>query len=69
MEKFESQTEKATDLELALFLIKHIDDPCEDLQGNNIRDFYLREAKRALGTMRDPEAKKKLEDAIRKYSE
>jgi hypothetical protein len=58
---------KATDIELAEFLIKHIDNPCEDLSGNNIRGFYLREAKRALDTMQDPEAKALLESAINRY--
>lgn len=68
MKNFEKR-EKATDMELAEFLIGHIDNPCEDLQGNNIRDFYIREAKKVLDTMQDLEAKKKLEDAINKYSE
>lgn len=68
MENFERK-EKATDMELATFLIKHINDPCEDLHGNNIRRFYIREAKKALETIQDLEAKKMLEDIIRKYSE
>jgi len=67
MENFERK-EKATDMELAFFLIKHIDNPCEDLQGNNIRDFYIREAKKTLNTIQDLEAKKLLEDIIQKYS-
>ncbi|MFA5318716.1 MAG: hypothetical protein WC323_04605 [Patescibacteria group bacterium] len=68
MENFEKR-EKATDMELALFLIKHINNPCEDLHENNIRDFYIREAKKALDTFRNPEAKQLLEDIIQKYSE
>lgn len=68
MENFEKK-EKATDMELALFLIKHIDNPCEDLHGNNVRDVYMREAKKALDTIQDLEAKKILEDTIQKYSE
>lgn len=67
MENFEGK-EKATDMELAFFLIKHINNPCEDLHGNNIRDFYIREAKKALDTTQDLEAKKMLEDIIKKYS-
>ena len=59
---------KATDMELAFFLIKHIDNPCEDMHENNIRDFYIREAKKALDTIQDLEAKKLLEDTIQKYS-
>ncbi len=55
-------------MELASFLIKHIDNPCGDLQGNNIRDFYIREAEKALETIQDLEAKKMLLDIIKKYS-
>lgn len=66
-ENFENK-EKATDRELALFLIKHINNPCEDLEGNNIRDFYIREAKKVLETFQDVESKQLLEDVIKKYS-
>ena len=68
MKNFENE-EKATDLEFALFLIKHIKTPCEDLQGNNLKNFYLREAKRALETMKDEEAKNLLKSIIREHSE
>jgi len=68
MENFEKK-EKATDIELATFLIKHINDPCKDLHGNNIRKFYISEAKKALDTFQNQEAKKLLEDIIKKYSE
>jgi hypothetical protein len=67
MENFERK-EEATDLELVLFLIKHIENPCEDLSKNNIRDFYIGEAKKSLDTVRDPGARKMLEDTIKKYS-
>lgn len=63
MKNFETK-EPATDMEMALILAKHIDNPCEDEQGNNIRDFYIREAKKVLETMQDPDAKKFLENAI-----
>jgi hypothetical protein len=71
MENFESpkSTEKPTDLEFALYLIKHIQAPCGDTKGNNLRDFYLREAKRALETMKDTEAKEFLKSIIKEYSE
>ncbi|OGF43957.1 hypothetical protein A2555_02340 [Candidatus Falkowbacteria bacterium RIFOXYD2_FULL_39_16] len=59
----------ATDMELATFLIKHINDPCEDLDGNNIRDFYIREAKRALLAFNDDEARRLLETTIDKYKD
>lgn len=67
MEKFKPQ-EQSSDMELTLFLANHIDKPCEDLDGNNIREFYLREAKRAAETFQDPVAKELLESIIRKYS-
>lgn len=60
--------EEATDMELAFFLIKHIENPCEDLHGNSIRDFYIREAEKALTTIQDLKAKKMLEATIKKYS-
>jgi len=44
---------KATDMELTLFLIRHIENPCKDLDGNNIRNFYIREAKRAITKMKN----------------
>jgi len=59
--------EKASDIELALFLIKHIEKPCEDLEGNNIRSFYIREAQRILNTIKNPDAKKLLVDTMDKY--
>jgi len=67
MENFEKR-EKATDMELALFLIQHINNPCEDLQGNNIRDFYIREAQKALDKFQDPQAEQLLRDTIQRYS-
>jgi len=68
MENFEKK-EKATDMEFALFLIQHINNPCEDPQGNNLRDFYIKEAQKSLDTFQDQETKQVLEDAIKKYSE
>lgn len=68
MENFEGK-EKASDAESVLILIKHIENPCENLQGNNIRAFYIGEAKRILDTIRDPEMKKLLEEVIEKYTE
>ncbi|MBI4779579.1 hypothetical protein HY797_03970 [Candidatus Falkowbacteria bacterium] len=59
--------ERATDMEIALFLIKHINQPCEYLPGNNIRDFYIREARKILETTQDQDVKKILEDTIYKY--
>jgi len=56
-------------MELALSLIQHIDAPCEDSGGNNIRDFYIREAEKSLDTFQNPEARQLLKDTIEKYSE
>ena len=68
MEKFEPK-EEMTDMELVLFLIKHIEEPCEDKDGNNVRSVYLREAKRVLETKKFDNlfAKKFLEKTIEKY--
>jgi len=73
MEKFEKnlkKEEKANDIELAEFLVKHIDNPCtvelENGRIENIRPFYIREAKKALENMTDPVAidllKRKIQD-------
>ncbi len=63
-----SEQKIATDLEFVLFLIGHINEPCEDLEGHNTRDFYIREANKVLPTIQNPEAKKMLEEVIQKYS-
>lgn len=60
--------ERATDMAVAKFLIFHIENPCEDLQGNNIRGFYIREARRILPSFTDDTARHLLEAAIVKYS-
>jgi len=62
---------KATDMEIALFYATHIDNPCvaEVKPGKfeNIREFYLREAKKALLKMEEPYAKRYLELKIEEY--
>lgn len=60
--------EKASDTEVALFFIQHIGNPCEDMKGNTIRDFYVREARKALEKMKTPHAKELLEKAIEQYT-
>lgn len=69
----EKQKTEATDLELALFLVKHLDNPCEikETPGElfNLRQFYLREARGALLKIKDPEAKRFLELKIKQYEE
>jgi len=69
--RLEKTPEGASDIELAMFLIKHIDNPCqvevEPGRIENIREFYIRAAERALDEMTNPEAKKLLEFKIREY--
>ena len=73
--KFEAKInlDKATDSELAMFFIRHIDNPCEAETASgeivNIRNFYIEEAKRALLKMTNPDAKKALELKIQEYSQ
>jgi hypothetical protein len=47
----------------------HIDNPCiEPRTGNNIRDFYLREAKELIKKFKDQYAIEFLEAKIKEYS-
>jgi hypothetical protein len=67
MEKFEDN-KIPSDFEIALVLATHIMNPCHDAHGNNLREYYIREAKRSLPKLQNLEAKKILEDAIQEYS-
>ena len=73
--KFEAKIniEKATDSELAMFFIKHIENPCEAETASgeivNIRSFYIEEAKRVLPKITNPYAKEALELKIKEYSQ
>ena len=67
MEEFNPM--KATDMELVLALIPHIEEPCEDLQGNNVRHVYLNEAKKLLPQLKNPFAKEMLAETIKKYEQ
>ena len=64
--------EKATDIEMTMFLIEHIENPCEvevsPGQTENIRYFYLREAERLLPTFTNEQAKELLEQKIEEYN-
>lgn len=66
-----SKMEKASDMEVALFFAKHIDNPYEvevaPGKKENAREFYLREAKNALSKMTDESAKRFLELKIKEY--
>lgn len=67
----EKTPEEATDSELAMFLIRHIDNPCgvevEPGKKENIRHFYIKEAKKALSIITNPEVKNILELKIKEY--
>lgn len=72
LKESETTKEKATDVELADFLIKHIDNPCGvEVNGKreHIRPFYLRLARESIGKMKDQEAIKKLQEKIDEYKE
>ncbi|OGI26291.1 MAG: hypothetical protein A3J76_04655 [Candidatus Moranbacteria bacterium RBG_13_45_13] len=64
--------EEADDMELAMFLHNHIENPCEAEispgKFENIRHIYINEAKRVLEKLKNPFAKKMLEDMIKKYT-
>ncbi|HOX40842.1 MAG TPA: hypothetical protein PK263_01445 [bacterium] len=72
-EAVEHQSEEppATDLELAMLLMRHIDNPCDvevaPGRRENIREFYLREAERDMEKMTDPDAKEMLRAKIAEY--
>ena len=69
----EQEKPKATDMELALFYATHIENPCvaevEPGKFENIREFYLREAKEALLKIKEPNAKRFLELKIKQYED
>jgi len=63
--------EKATDIEIAQFLINHIDNPCEvevaPDQIENIRGFYIRQAKGLISGMTNEFAIDILQQKIEEY--
>lgn len=62
----------ATDAEVAMFFWEHLENPCsvEVAPGHveNLREFYLREAKEAITKMTNPEAVQVLQGQIAKYT-
>ena len=59
------------DLELVLFLIRRISQPCKDKNGNDVRSVYLREAKKVLANnkFKNLYAKKILQDTLEAHKE
>lgn len=67
----DASPEKASDMELALFLGGHIDNPCSvevaEGQTATLRESYIQEAKKQLTIMTDATAKEFLKNKIRIY--
>ena len=64
-------TEKpADDISRALELVGHIQNPCADKKGNDLRRMWLRIARETLesDTLKNPYAKQMLEEAVKEYS-
>ena len=60
---------KITDMDVAYFLIEHAQNPCIDLiTGQDIKEFYIREAKKAIETLENPLAIEALEKYVKAYS-
>lgn len=69
--KPEALPDKATDMELVLFLSKHIDSPCEvEVEPGvkeNIRHFYIKQARKIIDRLENPYAKDLLEQKNKEY--
>lgn len=65
--------EEASDIEIALVLIRHIDHPCEaktaEGEVKNIRKFYLHLAKEQVDKMTNIDAKELLLNKLKEYAE
>ena len=66
MNRFKREVDNRDDLLIAMQLAKHIEEPC-GYQGNNIREFYIREAKRMAPSMKNVGAREILEEYVTKY--
>ena len=61
---------KASDIEVAVMLGGHIENPCTcESNGKvcDIRSFYIREAKRVLPTLTNPFARELLQESVDMY--
>ncbi len=62
--------EEMADIQVAIELGYHIDNPCVDYKtGKNIRYFYINLAKEAVKTFTNPYAKEYLESKIKEYKQ
>jgi len=62
--------EKASDMEIAELLGRHIDNPCSVDTSEGVKDiryFYIREAKKMLSKMTDEKARTFLDLKIKEY--
>lgn len=69
--KMTERVNEASDMETALFLVSHIENPCTvrvNGEIKNIRDFYLRESRNLLNKLTNPFAKEFLKNKISEYS-
>ncbi|MBI4050250.1 MAG: hypothetical protein HY398_02265 [Candidatus Doudnabacteria bacterium] len=70
-EKIELPSADSSDMELAFFLMRHIDNPCETElysgQRVNIRKFYIDLAEESLSKLTNPDAKLLLESKVGEY--
>jgi hypothetical protein len=70
-EKFEVPKD-FTDMQVAMFLKQHIDNPCGitvDGKKVNIKGFYIGEARKMLGGIKNHFARELLEEEIKRYEE
>jgi len=60
--------ERATDFEIATCFAYHIREPCvEPITGQNIRHFYIQEARKVIPKLKNPFARAILEDTLKLY--
>ena len=68
----ESLPTGASDMTMALFLMQHIDSPCEVQVGpdefRTIRQFYITEAERVMKTMENETAREMLGELLASYT-
>ena len=58
-----------SDIAVAMGIGFHIDNPCKDIYGNNVRQVYIRLARDTIKGFENPFAKEFLQEKIKKYSD